>query len=104
MPPAPVRGQEGGASAAPVERCGEPRGQPPPNRSRTARPFAHRRPTGRNARPESPARCPAGGPAEGHAPDSTRFFSPASARSMMTFSALRLIIPSIGIFTSTVSE
>ena len=37
-------------------------------------------------------------------PDSTRFFSPASARSMMTFSALRLIMPSIGILTSTVSR
>lgn len=35
-------------------------------------------------------------------PDSTRFFSPANARSMMTFSALRLIMPSIGILTSTV--
>ncbi len=34
--------------------------------------------------------------------DSTRFFSPASARSMMTFSALRLIMPSMGILTSTV--
>ncbi len=39
---------------------------------------------------------------EGHCP-STRFFNPASARSMMTFSALRLIMPSIGIFTSTAS-
>ncbi len=37
-------------------------------------------------------------------PLSTRFLRPASARSMMTFSALRLIIPSIGIFTSTVSR
>ncbi len=37
------------------------------------------------------------------APDSTRFFSPASARSVMTFSALRLIMPSMGILTSTVS-
>lgn len=36
--------------------------------------------------------------------DSTRFFSPARARSMMTFSALRLIMPSIGILTSTVSR
>lgn len=36
-------------------------------------------------------------------PDSTRFFRPASARSMMTFSALRLIMPSMGILTSTVS-
>ncbi|GAA0649370.1 hypothetical protein GCM10009535_29170 [Streptomyces thermocarboxydovorans] len=41
--------------------------------------------------------------AEAQTPDSTRFFNPASARSMMTFSAFRLIIPSIGIFTSTVS-
>ncbi len=46
----------------------------------------------------------AGGPAAWSAgPLSTRFFSPASARSMMTFSALRLIMPSIGILTSTVS-
>ncbi|GAA2601891.1 hypothetical protein GCM10010424_60850 [Streptomyces lienomycini] len=36
--------------------------------------------------------------------DSTRFFRPARARSMMTFSALRLIMPSIGILTSTVSR
>ncbi len=36
-------------------------------------------------------------------PASTRFFSPSSARSMMTFSALRLIMPSMGILTSTVS-
>ncbi|GAA2108679.1 hypothetical protein GCM10009759_48750 [Kitasatospora saccharophila] len=43
--------------------------------------------------------------AGGHGPGqlSTRFFSPASARSMMTFSALRLIMPSIGILTSTAS-
>ncbi len=34
---------------------------------------------------------------------STRFFRPARARSMMTFSALRLIMPSIGILTSTAS-
>lgn len=91
MPPPPARGQEGGASAAPVEGRAEPREQP-------------RRPAAEKDRPERPARCPAGSPAEGYAPDSTRFFSPASARSMMTFSALRLIIPSIGIFTSTVSE
>ena len=38
----------------------------------------------------------------GGSPDSTRFFKPANARSMMTFSALRLIMPSIGILTSTV--
>ena len=38
----------------------------------------------------------------GGSPDSTRFFSPANARSMMTFSALRLIMPSMGILTSTV--
>lgn len=36
--------------------------------------------------------------------DSTRFLRPARARSMMTFSALRLIMPSIGILTSTVSR
>lgn len=41
--------------------------------------------------------------ADPYLPDSTRFFSPANARSMMTFSAFRLIIPSIGILTSTVS-
>ncbi|GLW57248.1 hypothetical protein Kpho01_52590 [Kitasatospora phosalacinea] len=43
--------------------------------------------------------------AGGHGPGqpSTRFFNPASARSMMTFSALRLIMPSIGILTSTAS-
>ncbi len=35
-------------------------------------------------------------------PDSTLFFRPARARSMMTFSALRLIMPSMGILTSTV--
>ncbi|CAO0827926.1 hypothetical protein SMICM17S_09655 [Streptomyces microflavus] len=35
--------------------------------------------------------------------DSTRFFRPASARSMMTFSALRLIMPRSGILTSTAS-
>jgi hypothetical protein len=40
---------------------------------------------------------------DGYAPDSTLFFRPARARSMMTFSALRLIMPSIGILTSTVS-
>lgn len=34
--------------------------------------------------------------------DSTRFLRPARARSMMTFSALRLIMPSMGILTSTV--
>ncbi len=42
-------------------------------------------------------------PAGAAGPLSTRFFSPSSARSMMTFSALRLIMPSIGILTSTVS-
>lgn len=36
--------------------------------------------------------------------DSTRFFRPARARSMMTFSALRLIMPSSGILTSTASR
>ena len=42
----------------------------------------------------------------GHADgsDSTRFFSPFSAVSTMTFSALRLIMPIIGIFTSTESR
>jgi arsenite-transporting ATPase len=37
----------------------------------------------------------------GQAPDSTRFLSPLSAVSMMTFSALRLSMPIIGMFTST---
>lgn len=36
--------------------------------------------------------------------DSTRFFRPARARSMMTFSALRLIMPRRGILTSTASR
>ncbi|MQY33041.1 hypothetical protein SRB17_10010 [Streptomyces sp. RB17] len=43
-----------------------------------------------------------GGSRGGYSADSTLFFRPARARSMMTFSALRLIMPSMGILTSTV--
>lgn len=55
------------------------------------------------AAPASGARAAGAAPVGYSAPDSTLFFSPARARSMMTFSALRLIMPSMGILTSTVS-
>ena len=82
-----------GAGGAGVCRPAVDRLPPAPPRPRAA--PAVRRP----ARYDSPrARI------SPYAPDSTLFFSPARARSMMTFSALRLIMPSIGILTSTVSR
>lgn len=77
-------------------------------RAARAGPTRGRRPRRRWCVPplrgRSPGPCGRGcSPPQACAPLSTRFFRPARARSMMTFSALRLIIPSMGILTSTVS-
>ncbi len=112
-------------AATPVRKAGPPGHPPghrpaePPNRNARSAGTAGRAPgpTGRttgsaSGSPEcraGPGRRNAGPPAgrrsgrAGYLPVSTRFFRPARARSMMTFSALRLIMPSIGILTSTVS-